>query len=149
MSLLSITIQSMLDLVKHTPSPHMLGRITFVIIRLHFILFSIGLISLLTNLGYHYQDPIILVFSIHNFRECMAGIFSIVMADDIICDSGILDIVPPSMHEIQEFSLCDPLHVPHKIFFQIVLYNNFYRVIFTTNILVPISLYSTMSLRKL
>ena len=32
------------------------------------------------------------MFSIHNFRECVNGIFSLVTAYDIIRDSGILDM---------------------------------------------------------
>ena len=40
------------------------------------------------------------MFNIHYFRECVTGILSLVTADDIIHDSGILDILPSSIHEL-------------------------------------------------
>ena len=79
------------------------------------ITFSILVISSLTNPGSCDQDPIILMFSIHDFCDYLTVIFSLVMGDDIIPYSGILDIFPSSIHEIPEFSLCDPLHVTRKI----------------------------------
>ena len=91
MSLLSITIESLLSLVQHTSISHTLGRTTLVIIRLHFILFSILVISSLTNPGSRDQYPIVLMFYIHDFRECVTKIFSLVTSDDIISDSGIID----------------------------------------------------------
>ena len=90
MYILSITLESLMGLVHHTAIPHQIGRTALVIIHLHFILFSILVISSLTNPGPRDQDPIILIFSIHEFRECVTGIFSLVMDYDIIRDSGVL-----------------------------------------------------------
>ena len=59
------------------------------------IIFSILVISLLINPVSCDQDPILTVISIHDFHECVTGIFSIVTVDDIIRDSGILDMVVP------------------------------------------------------
>ena len=93
-SLLSITIEQLLDLVQQTSIPYTLDRNTLVIIRLHFILFSILVISLLTNPRSCDQDPIVLMFSIHGLCECVTGIFSLFTDDKIICDSVIIDIYP-------------------------------------------------------
>ena len=115
-------------------NPHPLERTTLVITRIHFILFSILVISSLTNPGYRDQDPIILIFLIHDFCECVTGILSLVTTDYIIHDSSILDILSPSIHELPEFSLCDTLHLPQEIFLRVVLCHDVYRVIFNSNI---------------
>ena len=91
MSLISVYLESLPDLVQHTAIPHPPGRTTLVIIFIHFFPFSILLISSLTNPVSCDQDPIILVFPIHDFSKCVTGIFSLVMDEDIIYDSSILD----------------------------------------------------------
>ena len=63
---------------KAIPPP--LGSTTLVIIHFNFILLSILAILLLTNIGSRDQDPIVLMFSIHDFRKCVTGIFSLVAA---------------------------------------------------------------------
>ena len=44
----------------------------------------------------------------------MTGILSLVMCDDIIRDSSILDISPSSMNELPESSLCDSFYMPSQ-----------------------------------
>ena len=91
MYLLSITLESIVVPVQHREIHHLLGRTTLVIIRLLFILFSILVISLLTNHEARDQDPIVFMFSVHEFCEYVIEIFSIFTSDNIICDSVILD----------------------------------------------------------
>ena len=90
---------------------------------------------LLTSPGSFAQDLLILVFPIHDFSECVTGIFSLVTGDDIMRDSCILDILLSSIHNIPKFSLCDPFHMPREILFWGVLSHDLSRVIFTINIL--------------
>ena len=70
---------------------------------------------LLTNPGASDQYPIVHMFYVHDFRECMTGIFSLVTADGIIKDSGIIDITPYSNHNLPELSICDSIHVRQEI----------------------------------
>ena len=105
MSFLEITLESLLDIFHHTSIHHPVGRPKLVIIRPNFIIFSILVISLLTNPVSCDQYPIMLVFSIHNFCECVTGIFSLVTVEDITRDSGILDIITSSIHELPESPL--------------------------------------------
>ena len=91
MYLLSRTLEPLLALVQNTSIPHPIGRTTLIIICIHFIPFSILVISSLTNPGSREQDKIILMFLIQDFCECVTGIFSLVTSDDIIYDSGVLD----------------------------------------------------------
>ena len=79
-------------LVQHTETPHLLGDTLLAIICLQLIIFSILVISLLSNPGSREQYTIVLVFSIHNFRECATEIFSPVTVDYINRDSGIIDM---------------------------------------------------------
>ena len=84
-------LESLLDLVEHTGILNPLGSTTLVIIFVIFFPSSILVNSLLTSPGYCDQDPLIPVFLIHNFRNCVTGIFSIVTGDDFIRDSRLLD----------------------------------------------------------
>ena len=102
--LLSITLESLIALVHHTATLHPLGRTPLVILRPHFIIFSILVTSLLTNPRSFDQYPIVLIFSIHNFQGCVIGIFSLVTTDDTICDSGILDNSLPDNHQVPQVS---------------------------------------------
>ena len=75
------------------------------------------------------------MFSIYDLREWVTGIIGLVVVDDIIRDSGIIDILPSSIHKLPDFSLCGPLYVLHEIWFLNFVCNNGRRVIFTLNIL--------------
>ena len=128
-------LESLLDLFQYTATPHTPGRPTLVIIFIHLFTFSILVISSLTSPGSCYQDPIILVFTVHNFSKCVTKTFSLVTGDDVIHDYSILEILPSSIHELPEFSLCDTIYVPHDICFQDFIFHDLRRVIFTPNIL--------------
>ena len=81
--------------------------------------YHLSLLYSLLNLGHliTYQSSIswprsnIFMFSIQDFHEWVNEIFSLVTADYIIGDSGILEILPSSIHELPKFSLSAPLHV--------------------------------------
>ena len=60
--------------------PHPPDSTTLVIIHFHVILFSILGILLLTIVWSRDQDPIVLMFSIHDLRKCVTRIFSLVAA---------------------------------------------------------------------
>ena len=85
------SIESLLDLVQHTATPHPPGRTTLNIIFVLLLSLSILANSLLTSPGYCDQDPLIPVFPIHDFSECVNVIFSLVTGDDIIRESNLLD----------------------------------------------------------
>ena len=102
MSLLPITIESLLSLFQNTAIPHLIGRNALVIIRIHFILFSILVIVILTNPGSCDQHPIVLIFSIREFRKCVTVIFSIFAVYDIIFDSGIRNTEVSAYPEVPE-----------------------------------------------
>ena len=55
------------------------------------LLLSILVNPLLTSPGYCSHDLLIIVHPIHDFSECMTGIFSTFTGDDVICDSCLLD----------------------------------------------------------
>ena len=106
------SLESLLDLFHHTANPLPQVRTTLVIIFILFFNFSILVKLSLNSHGYCDQDPLIPVFPIHKFSECMTGILSLVMGDDIIHDSSLLDIIPFIIHELPEFFLCDTFHMP-------------------------------------
>ena len=93
MSFLLITLALLFFFPQNTATPHLLDTTTLVIIRIHFIFLSLLVIPLIANPGSCDQDPIVLVLYIHDFRECVTRIFSLVMVDDTILDSGILGIL--------------------------------------------------------
>ena len=76
------------------------------------LLLSILVNPLLTSNGSCTQDLIITVYPIHDFIKCVTRIFIIVTDDYVIRDSCFLDILPYSIHELPEFSLSDPSHMP-------------------------------------
>ena len=92
------SLESLLNLVQNTATPHPPGRTTLVIISILFFSLSILVKSLLNSTGYCDQDPLIPVFDIHNFSECITGILSLVTGDDIIRGSILLDIFSSSIH---------------------------------------------------
>ena len=85
------SLDSLMDLVQHTAIPHPPGRTTLVIIFILFFPLSILVNSLITSPGSCDQDALIPVFPIHDFSECVTGIFSLVTGDDVIGDSSLLD----------------------------------------------------------
>ena len=111
------SLESLMDLVQHTAIPHPPGRNTLVIIFILFFPLSILVNSLLTSPGSCDQDPLIPVFPIHDFSECVTGIFSLVAGDYVIPDSSPLDILSYIIHDIPEFYPCDHFHMPCKICF--------------------------------
>ena len=85
------SLESLLDLVYHTAIHNPPGINTFVNIFIIFVTLLTLVNSLLTNTGYCYQDQLIPVYPIHNFREFVTGIFSLVTGDAVIRDSSLLD----------------------------------------------------------
>ena len=77
-----------------------------------FFLLSILVNPLLVSPGYFPQDLLIPVYPIHHFRECVTGILILFTGDDVIRDSCIFDILHSSIHDILEFSLSYPSHMP-------------------------------------
>ena len=80
-----------MTLVQHTSINLPLGRTSLFIILMPIIILSILVICLLTNTESCNQYPVISVSSIHNFRDFLTVIFSLVMFHDIISDSGNID----------------------------------------------------------
>ena len=76
------------------------GRTTLVIIFILFLPLSVLVKSLLTSPGSCDQYPLIPIFPIHKFSECVTGIISLVMGDGVIRDSIPLDILPFSIHKL-------------------------------------------------
>ena len=75
-----------------------LGRTTLFFIRIQIIILFI---FLLTNSGSCDKDPICPVLSIHDFSDCVTGIFSIVTLHDFIRHFDIFDNstnqIPPAL----------------------------------------------------
>ena len=63
--IVSVSLESMLDIVHHTEILYQPGSTTLVIIFIHYFPFSIFVISSITNPGSCHQDPIIIVFPVH------------------------------------------------------------------------------------
>ena len=103
--LFPVTLDSLMTLVRIRSTLLTLGRTALFIILIHIIILSILVVCLPTNPGYFYQYLIITILSIHNLSECVTGIFRLVTFDDIIRDSGILDIIPSSFYHLPELSL--------------------------------------------
>ena len=83
-----LSIESQLDLVQLTAIPHPPYRTISLII----LLLSFPFIDLGESISY--QSWILyprLTHSHSRLRECVTGIFSLVMGDDFICDSCFLD----------------------------------------------------------
>ena len=93
MSILSVSLESLLDPVQHISTPHQPDRTKLLIIFIRFFPLSILVISSFTNPGSSDQGPTSLVFTIHNFSECVNGIFIFVTGDDIIHEYSILDTI--------------------------------------------------------
>ena len=64
-------------------------------------LLSILVNPLLTSPVYCTQDLLIPIYPIHDFRECVTVIFSLVTSDDVIRDSCLIDTLPSIIHEFQ------------------------------------------------
>ena len=47
------------------------------------------------------QDLLIPIYPIHDFSDCVTGIFSLLTSDDVIRDSCLIDILPSIIHEFQ------------------------------------------------
>ena len=95
MSLVSVYLESLLDPFQHTAISYPTGRTILVIILIHFVPFSILVISSLTNPGSRHQDPIHILFPVHDFIKCVTGIFILFMGDDIIRESIFLTFSLP------------------------------------------------------
>ena len=80
-----------MDLVQITTIPHPPCRTTLLIIFYPLFLLSILVNPLLTSPGSCTQYLLIPVYPIHNFREFVTGIFSLVTGDAVIRDSSLLD----------------------------------------------------------
>ena len=85
------SLQSLMDLLHPTLIHHTPFRTTLVIIFILLFPLSVLVNSLLTSPGSFDQDPLIPIFLIHDFSDCVTGIISLVMGDDVIRDSIILD----------------------------------------------------------
>ena len=133
--LFSVDIYPLLTLVQLTATPIQLGRTKLFIILLKFIILSTLVICLLINPVLCEQYLIIPVFSIHDLSHCVNGIFSLVTFNYFIHDSGNIDILRFSFHDIPEFSLCDPLHLFLEIYSKNILSHNICRVSFNPNTL--------------
>ena len=75
------SLESLMDLVQHTAIPNPLGRTTLVVNFIQLFPFLVLVISSLTSSGSRDQDPNIILFPIHNFSECVIGIFILVTGD--------------------------------------------------------------------
>ena len=133
--LFNISLESQLDLVQLTAISHPPCRTTLLIIFYPLLLLSILVNPLLTSPGSCTQDLLIPVYPIHDFSKCVTGIFSLDAGNDVIHDSCLLDILLSSIHELPEFSLSDPSHMPRKIRFWDVISHDVCWVIFTPDIL--------------
>ena len=109
---------------------------------LHYLLYFYPLFLLsvlvnpwLTSPGSWAQELLITVYLIHDYIECVTGIFSLFTGDEIIRDSCILEILPSSTHDLLEFSLSDAFQVPRKIRFRGVLSHDVIWILFTLDIL--------------